>query len=581
MRKHTSAGLCLLLCMILLFCTACGDGTVQTSTATTAAAASSVATTVAATSTPAASAATTAAATAASTSAATTASAADNKALTLPLFDTVRKISLMSFGNDNWRSDNTVLSDIRDHTNIEIEFITFPETAIREKYQTMIATGNLPDLMMGLSDSYNTLDILAKNGIIEPLSDHLDQMPNFSKALDENPLAEDLIKASDGKIYVAFGDGYYAPYGVTSALIYTPDWIEDMGVTFKGDTWEDIYETAKALKTAKPDAYPFLTRGGFDSMIYTMGQQFGTSQGLFYDEKDGTWSFGPTRAGYRDLITYLNKIYTEELLHPEAPTMTSQQYYNIILNEEHVYKGGAFLFEATTWHGTGFNVGTAEAPFYPFALMLPPQGTADGVKKVSSGTEYKTVGEYGHYVNAKTKDMEAVIKWLDYTYSDDGMMFINWGKEGVNYKMITVDGVETPISIQYADKPYDEKDIYSTYVNNTMFGWNFGFYGLGTILPQYNQQYPYLPQDKVDSQQMMLDADAVKWPDPIVWFNDLESAYITTKQEALNTYVKQETAKFIMNQRSLTEWDAFMTELKDMGVEQFIQMYNQAAQRSK
>jgi len=487
----------------------------------------------------------------------------------------------MTWGAENWHTDNTVLTDIKERTNIEIEFLCFPESAIREKYQTLTATGDLPDMMMGLCQDNITMDTFAKSGVIEPLSDHFDIMPNFEKAIVDNPIVEGLIKASDGKVYQAFGDGYYAPFGVSTALVYVPVWLEDMGVAFKADTWEDVYQMAKGLKAAKPEAYPFLTRSSFGALIYRMAPSFGTDQKLFYDPTADTFAFGPTLPGYETMIAFINKLYMEELLHPEAATMDSQSYYNIILNEAHEYQGGAFLFEATSWKGTGFNVGTAEEPFYPFDIMLPPAGTSDGVRQLPSGTKYKVFGTNGFYVNSQAQDMEAVLKWLDYTYSEDGIMFLSWGKEGIHYEMTTVDGVETPISIQYKDKPFDLNDIYTTYVHNTMFGWNYGFYGLNTVLPKYNQQYPYLPQDKVDAQQMMLDADAVKWPNPSVWFSELESPYITTKTEQLNTYVTGEVAKFIMNQRPMTDWDVFQGELKAMGVEQFIEMYNTAYQRGK
>ena len=64
----------------------------------------------------------------------------------------------------------------------------------------------------------------------------------------------------------------------------------------------------------------------------------------------------------------------------------------------------------------------------------------------------------------------------------------------------------------------------------------------------------------------------------------LPPVYLTLEQKALaddyatviNDYVTQETARFIAGERSLDEFDTYQNELKDLGVEEYINIYKDA-----
>ena len=47
---------------------------------------------------------------------------------------------------------------------------------------------------------------------------------------------------------------------------------------------------------------------------------------------------------------------------------------------------------------------------------------------------------------------------------------------------------------------------------------------------------------------------------------------------AIEDYITQETPKFITGARSLDEFDAYQNELKNLGVERYIEIYREAYQ---
>ena len=317
---------------------------------------------------------------------------------------------------------------------------------------------------------------------------------------------------------------------------------------------------------------------GIQQIVRYIAPQFGASDEMYYDAGSDSWKFGPVQPGFKDMVSMLATWYSEGLLHPEAPTMNDEQLYAVILNEEGTYQGGAIIFSAApSWNKSGFAmIETPDGPVGTFEVFVPPLGTSDGKRQVRSGYSYTTSGLYGHTINAKATNIEAILKFLDYSYSEEGMMLLSWGVEGEHYTMETINGVKVPFSVQYEDKPHDPADVYGSYVQNTMFGWQFGFYGFNTVKPSYNLGAPFVKQDVVDGMNLLAGADAVWRPDPPVWFTDLEQPYVISKIDDLKNFMQENVALFVIGSRPLSELDAFIQEMKDKGSGQLEEFYNTA-----
>ena len=48
---------------------------------------------------------------------------------------------------------------------------------------------------------------------------------------------------------------------------------------------------------------------------------------------------------------------------------------------------------------------------------------------------------------------------------------------------------------------------------------------------------------------------------------------------AIDTYVQEQSIKFITGDRSLDEWDAYVKEIESMGVQDALKIYNDAYAR--
>ena len=58
-----------------------------------------------------------------------------------------------------------------------------------------------------------------------------------------------------------------------------------------------------------------------------------------------------------------------------------------------------------------------------------------------------------------------------------------------------------------------------------------------------------------------------------------ESSYIATKSTEIETYAKEGILKFIMGQSSMDDYDAFVANLKKMGINDVLKKYQAAYDR--
>ena len=63
---------------------------------------------------------------------------------------------------------------------------------------------------------------------------------------------------------------------------------------------------------------------------------------------------------------------------------------------------------------------------------------------------------------------------------------------------------------------------------------------------------------------------------PSVYLSAEESQRVADLSTVINDYVTSETAKFIVGARPLDELDAYFAELKDLGIEEYIDIYTNA-----
>ncbi len=177
--------------------------------------------------------------------------------------------------------------------------------------------------------------------------------------------------------------------------------------------------------------------------------------------------------------------------------------------------------------------------------------------------------------------MEEICRWLDYLYSEEGALLMNYGIEGESYEMVdgkpvlNIDWFENCPSMPGASNFND--------VRTGMLG-----AGIYTCLLDYWGFYENFYSDVAMSTQEVWTANT---PDTLEESGELSyfiSNYFTVEeadeyqelQSDLGTYLEEMVPAFIMGDASIDEqWDTFVQTQRDLGVERIIEIYQNAYDR--
>ncbi len=139
---------------------------------------------------------------------------------------TVSILAINSYYSNVDLKDATLLKEIADRAGVTIEWTLIDPSSYADSVSPMLASGrDLPDIIM-MPDKDLNMDYLS-SGLVEPLDEHLDIMPNYSAFLEKNPIIKGSLTAVDGHIY-------YVPQTVVTnnyqpVMMYNTLWLDKLG----------------------------------------------------------------------------------------------------------------------------------------------------------------------------------------------------------------------------------------------------------------------------------------------------------------------------------------------------------------
>ena len=440
-------------------------------------------------------------------------------------------------------------------TDTKISYQHPSQAGAEEKFNLMIASGQLPDIVeFNWVRSYQGGPAKAlADGIIQEI-DIKNEAPNLYAYLQENPDIDKMCKTDDGK-YFGFpfirGDEYL----LTSSGIYVREDLlkeigEEMPETF--DEWETVLEKMKGKVSGAP-----LNAAVAEAVAY-FAQAFGTTNDLFVD--NGVIKYGPMEDGYKEALKIMSDWCAKGYFPKDFSSVEAKDAD--ILNDVHAFGVGAC--------GSGIGRLMASAPNDTFSLV--------GVKNPVVNKGDKPM--YGNYSNPVTgtfacitknaKNKEQCLKLLDYGYSEEGCMLFNFGIENESYTM--VDGYPTfteditsnkeGLSMAVAMAKYTRSHAEGAFIQDK----------------RYMEQYAQLPQQK-QSLENWMHSDASKYAMPPVVLTIEQQTELASSIDAIKTYVDEMTTKFIMGTEPIEKFDEFRNELKKRNVEKYIQYTQEAYER--
>jgi putative aldouronate transport system substrate-binding protein len=429
--------------------------------------------------------------------------------------------------------------------NINLD-VTIGAEPYPETVNLTIASGDLPDLIQ--TPNYMVGNKYGQQGAFVNILDYLDQMPNLKAWMADFPEDARRALSADGKMFVTPNKGI----GETNRMLwlYREDIFKKHGLEIP-QNWDELYSVSKELKELYPDSYPFGFRNG-TGKIRNLAPNFGTNWDYYYDHDNNDWKYGPIEDNYKVMLEYLNKFYKEGLIPPDWLTIETDQWQQLIAN------GTSFITQDYIGRIDMFNITNREVdPEFTLINMPPPAGFPGGKQQDFSAHTLSS----GYSVAITSENKEAVLRYIDWTFSEEGRDALSWGVEGETYTV--ENGTKKFI------KDYPSPSELRSETGLSLFGTYTWF--------DYDAHMSLFSDEVKQAYETDGQYDAPLVPEPA--FTDAEQEKLSIQGESILKHRDEEVAKFILGERDFSEWDEFVSEMKDLGVEEMTMMYAEAHKR--
>ena len=465
------------------------------------------------------------------------------------------------------------LAYMEEVTGVHIEYEAVSSETRSQNFSVLLAADDLRDIM----DQANYFYTGSPRSMIDDewfinFYDYRDYMPNYLFNLwDRHDI--DVLK------YGRLDDTTWpAMYGMLiepapgSGYMLRQDIMDDLGLgkaedvkTF--DQWHDVLTAFKNNGVKFP-------LGIYKTIELTAGSSFsGYNTALVISENgmpatkiiDGKVQYSQTTQDDLDLITMLNQWFAEGLIDPNYNSYgDNNAMANAISNSEMA----CVIFnpsEVAAWEST---CSDPDATFMPTPRI---KKTEDQILQYGQKQSQFHMG--AACVSAKCENIPLVCTWLDWKWSPEGILVDNWGTEGLIYT-VNENGER-----QLSDFVLNHPDGLGT-------AWVMVLYtndGLRQpCLNMHRRMYAY-PGGEIFLQ--MFDTWTVEnyggeYDIPTgITYTDEQSEELNTLTGDLTTYIGENWLAFVDGSAPMSEWDAYVEALYDLGLGECEAIYQGAYER--
>lgn len=462
--------------------------------------------------------------------------------------------------------DFIVTKIIKDKFNITINWNLNPYDGYFDKLNVMVGSNELPDIIAPVPID-NAKDLGVKGALVA-FNKYLDKMPNLNKILQNYKIDYTSSIATDGNVYAA------PALDPRPAFRYAPvirkDLLDETGLPAP-QTFDELHDVLKAIKAKHPDNLGIVNYEKAD-ILNDFGTNFNTRMEIMYDDVQDKFVYCPKYDGYKELITWFNRMWNDKLVDPELFTASQKQW------QEKVTNGLAGFFLnwpdfAATYEKDNHDLNKDSKVDY--ATIQPMTSKYYGKKVVQGMPVVNTWCSIA--LSSKSKYIDRLISLIDWMYSDEGSNAMMYGVEGQTY---TVDGDKKKFNAEFK-RPYNDK--------GTKDAWQMN------IGPDNNLWIRYIRTDELlYVNDYMKDYETVTKPEYVknnyyllynkgmsLSFTEAQQDELKKYQTDIKTYVEEMSIKFITGKVPMSDYENFRAELDKRGAPQIEAIYAEAYAKFK
>ncbi len=466
----------------------------------------------------------------------------------------------------------TIIGDMKDYNDIyayqlleeatgtHIDWVLPMSSAFGEKFNMMIASGEYPDVIHTTWDDKGVVQYI-NDGVVFDMAPYVEEhMPNLWNFLKEHPDIARAVMYDGGKVHTAPSLQKDNRTAVYIGPVMRTDWLEKLNLEVPTNA-EELYNVLKAFKTQDPngngqaDEIPMSVVGTkSDTGLAALMHMFGTKLGFYV--KDGEVKYGILEPEFKEALEYIVKLYSEGLVDGDYILQDRTNLLGKITNNQ---VGFSFEYQPTQVMTT-----MAESdPSFKFE-GIPHFKDSNGVRRSMIESYSQLYGGSSSAITTNCKDPLAVMRWMDFIYSEEGHKIVNFGKEGDTYTV--VDG-----QIKYADKIENNTEGLT---RSQVWGKYFATYTPAFIgIQDWDCYGQYLSKEGRAAVETWTTDTLTDRNLPSLIFEDADRENLSKIFAPIETYVDEQVVKIILGQEKIDKIDSVCKEIKSRGIDDVLEIY--------
>ncbi|OQB12670.1 MAG: Lipoprotein LipO precursor [Firmicutes bacterium ADurb.Bin193] len=451
-------------------------------------------------------------------------------------------------------------------TGVKVNFLHPVFGQEKEQLNVMIASGDLTDMIESAFIQYTGGVVKAhEDGLILDITNlQKKHAPNLMKLYDNYPDLYMEMADEEGRIFQTPLIKGHDSLRTFQGPALRKDWLKKLNLP-EPETIEDWYNVLTKFKKELKVKVPLLVVLN-DLRVPGFITAFGITSAYFVE--DGKVKYGPIDPRFKDYMKEMAKWYKEGLIYPDfALKKDAKKMDAMIMGDE----AGAAILMANSGISRYMSLMENKNPEFFFGAVQYPslvKGEAprflqrEGLVNNSGCVAITSSCEYP----------ELALKYLDYGYSKEGHMLMNFGIEGVSYEII--DGEP-----KYTDLIMNNPDGIPRAAISYQY---FRVAGPGPYVQdsRKNKQGRFNEKENVDIWAKFT-KEAVEAKSEVhgILTAD-ETAATSSKQLEVNTYGDEMFIKFVMGSVDVEkEFDNYVARMEQMGIKDIIAIKQAAYDR--
>ena len=474
---------------------------------------------------------------------------------------------------------------LEEQMNIDIEFVLFED--IEQKLPVMINAGaELPDMIYH-SIGNSVLMNWASQGVFVPLTEYWNNpelTQNFYKDLDGNKELADYILKSvtmpDGEIYTlpSYDENIWnlRPHRVWINQV----WQEKLGLQTP-TTLDEFVDVLRHFVNDDPNGNGIkdeigLTGGNFNGsnpMVWLMNSFIHCTPASDYmNVEDGKVVPAFTQDAYKAGLKFIHGLYEEGLIDPLSFTQDKNQMRAVINGEEMLCGFVACLSQSN------FQADRKE----DYVLLAPVAGP-EGIHYAASH-EVSPINRV--FITCDAEDPELCFRIAEFNHTYESRFRSRHGVPGENWTddpEVVAQWIGNYEAIGYNPTMVLLNDVWGKQQNA-----NWGVDSLPYVFTQLDAMTEIASMPRTPENEKKLTAVAQHYmsytscPEELLGYlthTEDEMEVINSVAPGLKSYIEEMSTAFIVGSKSFDEWDSYVSEFDNMGLEEYVNVLQAAYDR--